>query len=143
MRIDCSSCDGPSLPSDPSCIRCICFLLMDNMATERVMVRQYDDRAISGDAVSVLRDFAHCLSVIRSIDVPKRWRCAKCPASPKLVMQAAWKAFPDMPATPTPVTEGKGCRVCLERIRNALDRSRMMHGAVVKRTGYLAFERRR
>ncbi len=144
LRIDCTACEGPSRPNDLSCIRCICFLLMDNQAVERVMLRQYDDRVIRGDAVSVLKDLALCLSVIRSIKSPAKRRCSGCPSSASSLMEMAWEGFPGIPTAALPPAKMRsGCPACLEKTQNALGRSNMMYDTGVSRASFLAFNRSR
>ncbi len=108
------------------------------------MVRQYDDRVIRGDAVSVLKDLALCLSVISSIDRPPRRRCLTCPSSSLSMMEKAWDGFPEIPVvTMAPTRMGRDCSICLEKMQNALGRSNMMYESGVKRASYLAFNRKR
>lgn len=108
------------------------------------MVRQYDDRVISGDAVSVLKDLALCLSVIASLEDPVRRHCGSCASSSASMMEQAWEGFPDIPSIASaPSKMRRGCANCLEKTQNALDRSIMIHKAGVQRASYLAFSRTR
>ena len=137
LCITCRGCDQFPDSCSPVCISCICEAVSECGTADKIKLVSTKDTVISGSTAEILCSLARIRRPL--LPQPSGRRCARCPKSPRAILESAWSEFPDpnfKAALSRLYSDSRDlpeCTACMQRTYNAITSSEKEMEAIRER----------
>ena len=137
LCITCRGCHQFPDSCSPVCISCICEAVSECGTADKIKLISTKDTVISGSTAEIMCSLARVRRPLLS--QPSGRRCARCPKSPRAILESAWSEFPDpnfKAALSRLYSDSRDlpeCTACMQRTYNAITSSEKEMEAIRER----------